>query len=285
MKYVITGATGHLGRQITRQLAQRVAPEEMTLGVHTPSKATEFVQRGMTVLPLDYQDVTSLVASLRQADVAIYVPSKSHDSFSRVSEFENVVTAAEQAQVKHLLVMGFIADQVNNPFDLSAFYGYVPRRLAASTLNYTVVRNALYADPLVPYLPELIARGNVIYPMGDASLSFISLAESAAAFAQLAVTPPLWHQPIYTLTQERSYTMPALAEVLSTASEAKIGYAPVTLPQFAALYNEGNEGHMLASMYAGGAQGLLARVSTDFRQIMGRPAQSLPDFLSATLAK
>lgn len=77
MKYVITGATGHLGRQITRQLAQRVAPEEITLGVHTPSKATEFVQQGMTVLPLDYQDVTSLVASLRQADVDLCAQQES----------------------------------------------------------------------------------------------------------------------------------------------------------------------------------------------------------------
>lgn len=285
MKYTITGATGHLGQQVVQAMAELVPAEQLNLGVHTVSKAAAFQAQGMTVSAIDYHDQASLQPVLSDSDVFIYIPSKSHDSYSRVQEFETVLAAAQASHVRHLLVMGFIADQVNNPFDLSAFYGYVPRRLVASTLDYTVVRNALYADPLVPYLPELIARGNVIYPMGDASLSFISLAESAAAFAQLAVTPTLWRQPIYTLTQERSYTMPALAEVLSAVSDAKIGYAPVTLSQFAALYNEGNEGHMLASMYAGGAQGLLATVSPDFRQIMGRPAQSLPDFLSATLAK
>ena len=166
---------------------------------------------------------------------------------------------------------------------MSAFYGYVPRRLAQTDLSYTILRNALYADPLVPYLPELIERHNVIYPMGDASLSFISLEESAAAFAKVAVTPALWRQTTYTLTQERSYTMPALARVLSAVSGQAIGYAPVTLSQFATLYNQGNEGHMLASMYAGGARGLLATVTDDYRKIMGRPAQSLPDFLTAAL--
>lgn len=284
MKYVITGATGHLGSQIVDQLAQRVPATEITLGVHTPAKAQVFAKQGMTVLPLDYREADSLVASLRDADVAIYVPSKSHDSFSRVTEFENVIAAAQTARVHHLIVMGFIADQANNPFDLSAFYGYVPRRLAASGLSYTILRNALYADPLVPYLPELIDRHNVIYPVGDASLSFISLADSAAAFAQVAVTPRLWTRPVYTLTQERSYTMPALAQVLSQVSGEAIGYAPVTLTQFATMYDQGHEGHMLASMYAGGAKGLLATVTDDYRQIMGHPAQSLPDFLTAALA-
>jgi len=283
-KYVITGATGHLGSQIVTELAKRVAANTITLGVHTPSKAAKFAGQGMTVLPLDYRDQASIAASLQDADVVIYVPSKSHTSLSRVTEFENVIAAAETTQVKHLLVMGFIADQANNPFDLSAFYGYVPRRLASSGLSYTILRNALYADPLVPYLPELIERHNVIYPMGDASLSFISLAESAAAFAEVAVTPSLWAQPVYTLTQERSYTMPELAQVLSQVSDEAIGYAPVTLKQFEEMYNQGNEGHMLASMYAGGAKGLLATVTDDYRKIMGRPAQSLPDFLAASLA-
>jgi len=285
MKFVVTGATGHLGSQIVQQLVQRVAATDITLGVHTPAKAASFADQGMTVLPLDYGDQASIVASLAAADVAIYVPSKSHDSFSRVTEFEHVIAAAEQAQVGHLIVMGFIADQATNPFDLSAFYGYVPRRLASSDLSYTILRNALYADPLVPYLPELIERKNVIYPMGDASLSFISLEESAAVFAEVAVRPELWTQPMYTLTQERSYTMPALAQVLQNVSGQPIGYAPVTLSEFEKMYDQGNEGHMLASMYAGGAQGLLATVTDDFKTIMGRPAQTLPDFLAQELAK
>ncbi|WP_407885721.1 NAD(P)H-binding protein [Levilactobacillus sp. N40-8-2] len=284
MKYVVTGAAGHLGTQIVKALAHLVAPQQITLGVHTPAKATAFSARGMVVLPLDYRDADTVATVLDAADVAIYVPSKSHDSFSRVTEFENVIAAAEKAQVGHLIVMGFIADQVDNPFDLSAFYGYVPRRLAGMDLSYTILRNALYADPLVPYLPELIERHNVIYPMGDASLSFISLADSAAAFAKVAVTPALWRQPIYTLTQERSYTMPALAKVLSTVSGEQIGYAPVTLSEFATLYNQGNEGHMLASMYDAGSRGLLATVADDYRKIMGHPAESLPGFLTGALA-
>ncbi|MFD1420309.1 SDR family oxidoreductase [Lactiplantibacillus songbeiensis] len=285
MKITITGATGHLGTQIVKALTKLVPAQALNLGVHTPSKAATFAEQGMTVTVMDYCDQASLQPVLADSDVFIYVPSKSHDSYSRVSEFENVIAAAEASRVKHILVMGFIADQANNPFALSAFYGYVPRRLAASSLHYTIIRNALYADPLIPYLPELIERQNVIYPMGDQALSFISQADSAAAFAKVATTPDLLvNGRIYTLTQSRAYTMPELAAVLTQVSGHQIGYQPVTLAEFATMYNQGNEGHMLASMYAGGALGLLSTVSDDFVTIMGRPAQSLPDFLQTNLA-
>ncbi|MFC6181286.1 SDR family oxidoreductase [Lactiplantibacillus daowaiensis] len=286
MKYTITGATGHLGTQIVQALAKLVPATQLNLGVHTVSKAAAFQAQGMMVTGMDYQDVASLKPVVADSDVLIYIPSKSHDSYSRVTEFEHVLAAAETSRVKHLLVMGFIADQVDNPFSLSAFYGYVPRRLAASNLSYTIIRNALYADPLVPYLPELVERQNVIYPMGDQALSFISQADSAAAFAKVATTPALRQSGrIYTLTQPRHYTMPALAAVLSNVSGHKIGYQPVSLAEFKALYNQGDEGQMLASMYAGGAQGLLATVSDDYEIIMGHTAQSLPAFLQTELAK
>ncbi|WP_338210525.1 SDR family oxidoreductase [Lactiplantibacillus paraxiangfangensis] len=282
MKYTITGATGHLGQQVVEAMAELVSANELNLGVHTPSKAAAFKQRGMTVSAIDYQNIDSLKAVGQDSDVFIYIPSKSHDSFSRVTEFENVLQAVTAAHVKHLLVMGFIADQVDNPFALSAFYGYVPRRLAGSGVNYTIIRNALYADPLVPYLPELIERHNVIYPMADKALSFITQTDSAAAFAKVATTPELLvNSHIYTLTQSQNYTMPELAQVLSTVSGQPIGYQPISLQAFSDLYNQGGEGPMLASMYAGGARGLLEAVSSDFETIMGRPAQSLIDFLKA----
>jgi len=284
MKYTITGATGHLGQQIVTALSQSVAASELHLGVHTPSKAAGYQAQGMVVQAIDYQQPASLRALFQDSDVLIYIPSKSHDSYSRVQEFENVLGAVQQANVKHFLVMGFIADQVNNPFALSAFYGYVPRRLAGTDINYTVVRNALYADPLVPYLPELIERHNVIYPVGDAALSFISQEDSAAAFAKVATTPALLQSgDIYTLSQSKAYTMLELAAVLSQVSGQSIGYQPVTLTAFGEMYDQDNEGAMLASMYAGGAMGLLVTTSDDYEKIMGHPAQSLIDYLQTNV--
>lgn len=280
MNYLITGATGHLGSHIFNELIKLVPSTTVTAGVHTVAKAKHISDTGANVVPIDFLKEDSLVKAFQNKDVLIYVPSKSHDSFSRVTELENVINAAQKAQVGHILAMGFIADQANNPFDLSAFYGYLPRRLASSGIPYTIVKNALYADPLIPYLPELIERHNVIYPMKDQALTFISLDDSSKAFAKVAATKSLLQDgKIYTLTQMRNYTMPQLAEVLSQVSGEKIGYQPVSLTEFADIYNEGNEGHMLSSMYDAGGRGLLNEISSDYQEIMGHPATDLQTFL------
>lgn len=286
MNYLITGATGHLGSQIFEELIKLVPSTDVTAGVHTVAKAKHISETGAKVVAIDFMKEETLVKAFTDKDVLIYVPSKSHDSFSRVTELENVIQAAKRAEVGHILAMGFIADQANDPFDLSAFYGYLPRRLASSGIPYTIVRNALYADPLVPYLPELIERQNVIYPMKDQALSFISLEDSSKAFAKVAATKELLvNGKIYTLTQDRNYTMPELAKILSEVSGARIGYQPVTLTEFADIYNQGNEGHMLASMYDAGGRGLLNEISSDYQTIMGHSATTLKKFLETNYQK
>lgn len=285
MTYFVTGATGHLGSAILRELLKLVPTDQVMAGAHTVAKAAAFAQQGVDVRPIDFSNESTLEKAFSGATVLIYVPSKSDTSYARVTELEHVVTAAKKAHVEHVVAMGFIADQPTNPFSLSAFYGYLPRRLSQTNLSWTLIRDALYADPLVPYLPELQQRGNVIYPVGDQALTFISLADCAAAFARVAVTPSLRiNERIYTLTQDRNYTMPELADVLSHVGGKKIGYQPVTLEQFAALYNEHGEGRMLASMYAAGGKGLLNEVSTDFRTIMGRSVHSIEDVFAAAKA-
>lgn len=280
MKYLITGATGHLGKHIFDELIKLVPSSDVTAGVHTISKAQHIVDAGANVEAIDFLNEDTLITAFQNKDVLVYIPSKSHDSFSRVSELENVIKAAQKAQVGHILAMGFIADQEDNPFDLSAFYGYLPRRLVSSGIPYTIVKNALYADPLVPYLPELIERKNVIYPMKDQALSFISLEDSSKVFAKVAATKELLKNgKIYTLTQDQNYTMPQLAEVLSEVAGSEIGYQPVSLDEFAQIYNEGNEGHMLSSMYDAGGRGLLNIISNDYQKIMGHSAMPLKEFL------
>ena len=213
MKYTITGATGHLGRLVVQAMLQLVAPNEIRAAVHTPAKAAHLMAQGLEVVTADYLDVSLMKTALVGTDVLIYIPSKTYDLVQRVTELENTLAAMQQAQVKKIIFVSFFADQANNPFRMSAYYGYVPRRLAASEFDYAIVKNALYADPLVPYLPELIQRHNIIYPVGQQPLAFITQQDSAAAIAKLAVQPQLRdHGQTYLLSQTQNYTMPQLAE-------------------------------------------------------------------------
>lgn len=54
---------------------------------------------------------------------------------------------------------------------MSPYYAYAPHKLVAIDLHYSVAKNSPYANPLVPYLPELIKRKALIYPVGDQAIA------------------------------------------------------------------------------------------------------------------
>ena len=280
MNFAVTGAAGNLGSRVVTKLAALVDKKNIVALVHTPTKAQNLKEQGVTVRTGDYMDVDSMIAALREIDLVIYIPSKTYDVVQRVLELENTLTAMRKAGVKKIIFVSFFADQEKNPFTMSPYYGYAPRRLAGSEFEYTVVKNTLYADPLVPYLPELIERKQIIYPIGAEKLSFISLDDSAEALAKLVVQPDLRDQgQTYLLSQKENYSMDQLGSIMSDVTGKEIGYQPVTLEEFAEIYRGDGDGKELASMYQGGALGLLGEVTNDFETITGHTPLDMRLFL------
>ncbi len=280
MKYMVTGATGHLGQHVVKQLSKLTSPDDIRVGVHNPAKASQFKDAGYEIAAIDYHDVAKMTAAFSGIDVVIYIPSIIYLVKDRIDEFENSLTAMFKADVHNLVDVSFIADQYNNPFQMAGYYAYLPARLASSGLKYAVVKNSLYADPLVPYLPELIERHNIIYPVGDQAMSFISRQDSAEAIAKVAVKPYLRDKgQNYLLTMSKNYTMPELSYIMTNVTGEKIGYDPVTVKRFAEIYAAEGDGNELASMYQAAAMGLMNQVTDDFAHITGHQPTDMKEFL------
>ena len=281
MKCFVTGATGHLGGRVVQNLMEQVGEASVSAGVHTPAKAAALQKQGVNVIPVDYLNVDTMTAAFNGQDVVVYIPSKTNNVLQRITEFENSIKALKTVQVKHVVFVDFYADQANNPFALAPYYAYAPRKLAGSGLNYAVVKNSLYADPLVPYLPELIERKQLIYPVGDQAMSFITLDDSAEAIATVATHADLRDEgQTYTLTQSESLKMPELGRTMTKVTGHQIGYAPVTTQEFGRIYAPEGDGEELASMYAAGAIGLFDQVTTDFKTITGHEPEDMMAFLT-----
>lgn len=279
MKYLITGATGNLGEKVTRWLRTMTPENNIRVGIHNLKKANKFDDLDVEKIKLDYFDLDTLEKAVSGVDLVIYIPSITYDLQRRITEFENVLQAVKKAKAK-LIFVSFFADQENNPFVMSPFYACVPRRLASSKVEYSIVKNSLYADPLVPYLEELIKRKNIIYPVGAQPLSFITRNDSAHAIACLAMQSIMRDQgQSYLLSMDKNYNMVELSYIMSRITDHKIGYAPVTITEFAKIYAQEGDGKELASMYAGGAKGLLSETSDDFHRLTGREPEEMEHFL------
>ena len=279
MKYLITGATGNLGEKVTRWLRNMTPENNIRVGIHNLKKASKFDDLDVEKVKLDYFDLDTLQKAVSGIDLVIYIPSITYNLQKRITEFENVLQAVKDAKAK-LIFVSFFADQEKNPFIMSPFYAYVPRRLAGSNVEYSIVKNSLYADPLVPYLDELIQRKNIIYPVGAKPLSFITRNDSAHAIACLAMQPVMRDQgQTYLLSMDKNYNMVELSYIMSRITDHQIGYAPVTTDEFAKIYADEGDGVELASMYAGGAKGLLSATSDDFHRLTGREPEEMEHFL------
>ena len=187
------------------------------------AKYPALINEGLEIREIDFQNRASLEKAFAGIDTFVYVAGKTYSVFDRVGELENVLAAMKTNGIKNLVAMSFIADQEDNPFVMSPFYGYLPRRLAGTDLNYAIAKNSLYADPLVPYLPELIERKGLIYPVGKQAMSFITLEDSAEAMATMALNKDVLNsRRTYLLTQRRSYTMPELGAMGKTSAPGQL---------------------------------------------------------------
>ncbi|MGS0934579.1 MULTISPECIES: SDR family oxidoreductase [Bacillus] len=279
MKYTITAATGHLGRKITEEILKVVSNKEVSITVRNPNKARHLFGKEITINRADYTSEEEMTTAFADTDVLIYIPSIAFPNLVRLSEFEKAVNAAEKAKVKHFVFVGFVADQENNPFKMSPFFGYVPRRLASSNLDYTMVRNAMYADPLPPYLPELVERGRLLYPVGAGKINFISRRDIAKAVAQIAIRKEL-HGKRYTLTGNKAYSMKELAAILSETSGQTIKYDPMTVKEFADTYDEPKGfGEVLVSLYVAASLNLMDETTNDVQVITGKEPEDLLSFI------
>lgn len=285
MKYNVTAATGMLGAHITKELMKLVSKNEAIITVRNPEKAKQLFGDDVQINKADYTLEEEMIEAFIGTDVLIYIPSFTFPSDIRITEFEKAINAAEKAKVKQFIFVGFMADHENSPFKMSPFFGYVPRRLASSNLDYTLIRNAMYADPLPPFLPELIERKRLPYPVEDGSINFVSRYDIARAVAQIAVRQSL-HGEKYTLTGDKAYSMEELASLLSEIGGETIHYQPMSVQEFANTFDEPKGfGPVLTSLYTAASRHLMDETTKDIETITGKAPEDLATFIKRNFEK
>ena len=104
-KYLITGATGGLGRATLDALLQSVPAPEVAVLARDPAKATDLAALGVQVRQGDYNDYASLVQALAGVEKLFLVSG--NDIPNRVPQHTNAVRAAQAAGVKHVVYTSF----------------------------------------------------------------------------------------------------------------------------------------------------------------------------------
>lgn len=285
MTYVVTGASGTLGRLVAEELAERVEPSEVVLVTRSPEKLADLNERGFDVRAGDFDDPVSLDEAFAGGDRLLLISTDAVGT--RVPQHETAIAAAKRAGVSHILYTSIVNPTLDSPVGVNPDHNQTETLLAESGIPYTALRNSVYSEMQVPDAQGSIATGKFVNNHGEGRFAPVSRRDCAAAAAGALVSEER-------LDQAYDITGP---ELLSAADQAaiygEIGNAEVESVNVddetlvAGLTEHGIPAEfapLLASFGAGIRGGFLEFRSDAVERLAGRPAEPLRETLARELA-
>jgi NAD(P)H dehydrogenase (quinone) len=175
---LVTGASGQLGRRVVEILLE--AEERLVAATRTPEKLSSFAARGAEVRRVDFDDPASLERAFTGVDRLLLISTDAHGA--RVPQNLAVIDTAVRSGVEHVVYTSFSNPQMWKERFVRE-HAETEAALASSGLGWTVLRNNLYTDHLVPKLSNAIASGELEAAAGVGGAGYVTRNDCAAAAA------------------------------------------------------------------------------------------------------
>ena len=273
MTIAVTGATGQLGRLVIEKLKAKLPTSDIIALARNTAKAADL---GVTVREADYSRPETLGPALDGVDRLLFI-SSGEAGPGRVEQHRNVVEAAKQAGVRHIVYTSVLhAD--TSPLDLAEEHRVTETMIKASGIPFTFLRNSWYMENYGASVGGALAGGAVIGSAGEGRISSAPRADYAEAAA--AVLTGEGHEgQTYELGGDEAFTLADLAAEISRQSGKAIPYKNLPEADYAAaLAGFGlPEGFAkaLARYDAQASQDVLFDDSRTLSRLIGRPTTPL----------
>jgi NAD(P)H dehydrogenase (quinone) len=225
MSVVVTGASGHLGRLVAEELLDRIPPFELVLVTRHPEAIADLGERGATVRHGDFDDPGTLVPAFEGGESLLLISTLAVGR--RVPQHRAAIEAATAAGVRRLVYTSFpkpVADHPVGP--IATEHGETEAILQESGLEWTVLRNATYAELQVPPGALAVAGGKLYTNAGDGRLVSVSRRDCARAAAAVMTTDGHAGKT-YDVTGDKALSQSELVGLLSEVSGRSVELVPV----------------------------------------------------------
>lgn len=251
---LVTGASGQLGSLIHSNLVDRgLAP---LAGTRRPA---DFGAMGRA---MDFDDDSSL--NFAGVETVVLISGGYAEDDVVIERHGRVIAAAETQGVKHIIYTSLIGDGDHLGFALA--HRWTERRLQASTLDWTILRNGLYAE----LFGQLAAPvdGVINAPFGDGALAAVAREDLSDIAALVAADPSAHRNVVYELAGTAAITGADLARVVGA------DYAPSSLSATRATFANANllpfQPSMLLSIFSTVSAGFLSDTRSDLERLLPR---------------
>ncbi|MGC5615978.1 NAD(P)H-binding protein [Georgenia sp. Z1491] len=284
MSFVVTGATGQLGRLVIEHLLDRgVAPDTITATARSVDRLADVADRGVTTAYLDYAQ--PIDGALKAGDTLLLVSS--NEVGQRFTQHSAVIEAATAAGVARIVYTSLLGASTSSHV-LAPEHKQTEEAIAASGIPFTILRNGWYSENYRPNFDQAAASGAFAGAAHDGLVSPAARADYAEA-AAVVLTTEGHEGKVYELAGAPALTTAQIAQEFGAALGREISYVDLDADAFAAQLTEAglDEGLVgfLVAADTNTAEGTLHSTSTDLQDLLGRPSTPLSETVATWAAE
>ncbi|MFD5235766.1 SDR family oxidoreductase [Streptomyces tendae] len=282
MSIVVTGATGHLGRHVVRQLLEKVPADQVTAVVRDRDKAADLAARGVRLAVADYNSPETFDDLFAAGDRVLLISGNEFDK-GRVRQHTIVIDAAKKAGVA---LLAYTSAPSSLKAALADDHRATEEVLIGSGVPYVLLRNGWYHENYTEQLAPVLEHGAVVQAAGEGRISSASRADYAAA-AVAVLTGEGHENTAYELGGDEAWGFAEYAAELSRQTGREIAYNPVSVEDYTAILTGAGVPGPLADVFAGVdaaiAKGELVVSTGDLSRLAGRPTTPLAEAVATAL--
>ncbi|MCF2443598.1 SDR family oxidoreductase [Dyadobacter sp. CY345] len=222
-KILITGATGNIGKELTKLLSENGI--KLRALVRSVDQAKELARLpGAELVEGDFNDPISLGNALLGIEKAFLLTNSSELAEKQQSSF---VEVAKSTGLKHIVKLSQWAADLESPVRFLRYHAVVEKLIKESGIAYTFLRPNLFMQGLLGFQDTIINKGEFYGAIGDSRISLIDIRDIAAV-AMETLTISGHEEKIYNLTGPESLTHTELAEKLSNKTGRTVKFIDIT---------------------------------------------------------
>lgn len=219
---LITGSTGQLGSAVVQQLLSQSAKGKFSVFARDQAKAAHYAAQGIPVRLGDFDDPSSLPEAFSGISKLLLISSR---AMNRAEQQKQVVDAAVKAGVKHIIYTGLAVQDINTSHvkDLMQSHFDTEEHIRASGIDYTFLRNTMYADAMPEIIGPTWQQHGIGLPGGNGKVPYALRREMGEATANLLLQNG--HEgKTYDITGSAGYSYQDVAQALSQLSGQAVAY-------------------------------------------------------------
>lgn len=281
---LVTGASGQLGRLVLEQLLELKAARIIAT-TRTPEKLAGFAERGVEVRKADFDSAESLTRAFEGADRLLLI-STGHlfPEGLRLRQHRAAVKAAADARVRHVLYTSGPSPYPTPAGSLINDHYWTEQALAASPLEWTILRHHLYMETLIGALATALKHGELASSAGDGGNNYVTRVDCARTDAA-ALASDWSGRRILDVTGPGPVTQAELASIASELTGRPLRYKKLSREEHAQLLAGAGLPPFVIDAVLGfnqaAARGYHEVNAPTVADLTGRAPTSVKDFLAA----